>query len=279
MWAFTAQHLHISYSLFIPLSPSRHATSPITLTTTAATTTTSNCALSHVDKLLSLTTFSSSSLSLHFAKTFQKKSLAAHAISAAQPAALSTPLDTWRSLYKSRWYGNLFGRRLCCCRLFLHTYAFMLHVCVFVFMVFSPWDKHRFVVTSNGGCDGILSGGVCTSERKRARRRRALGKAADGCKSTACHIKRDSFYEHTFFYSPSLSLLLLKPLFMCLLSADNLFRQGLAISAAVFFCSISCIFQHCDGIVWTYRDLSIALYAQIYCKLQNVKQNFILRQT
>lgn len=91
-------------------------------------------------------------------------------------------------------------------------------------------------MTSDGGCDGILSGGVCATERKRARGRRALAKAADGCKSTACHIKRDSFYEHTFFYSPSfLLLLLLKPLFMCLLSADILFRQGLAISAAVFF--------------------------------------------
>lgn len=87
--------------------------------------------------------------------------------------------------------------------------------------------------------------------------RRALAKAADGCKSTACHIKRDSFYEHTFFYSPSflllLLLLLLKPLFMCLLSADILFRQGLAISAAVFF-AVFRIFT--NTVCWHCVDLS-----------------------
>lgn len=87
--------------------------------------------------------------------------------------------------------------------------------------------------------------------------RRALAKAADGCKSTACHIKRDSFYEHTFFYSPSFLLLslllLLKPLFMCLLSADILFRQGLAISAAVFF-AVFRIFT--NTVCWHCVDLS-----------------------
>lgn len=166
-----------------------------------------------------------------------------------------------------------FWRRLCCCRPFLHTYAFMLRVCVFVFMVFSPWDKHRFVVTSNGGCDGILSGGVCASERKRARRRRALAKAADGCKSTACHIKRDSFYEHTFFYSPSLSLslLLLKPLFMCLLSADNLSARAGNNSSSIF-CSISCIFQYCAmalcGLIEIYRSLSM-LKVIANCKMSS----------
>lgn len=130
VWAFTAQHLH-SHVLSLSLFPTEHATSPITLTTA----TTSNCALSHVDKLLLLPACSlppPALCTLLKLSKIKKISGSPRDISCTVGSAVDA---TWHLKVPLQvlliW--QPFWRRLCCCRPFLHTYAF---VCVYVYLWF-----------------------------------------------------------------------------------------------------------------------------------------------
>lgn len=141
-------------------------------------------------------------------------------------------------------------------------------------MVFSPWDKHRFVVTSalnddvgvdGCGCYSISSGGVCVSER-------ALTKQQTVVNQQHVILKEIHFMSILSFSCCCLS----RYLCVCCSYIDILFRQ-LARAAKInsVFCNTVCYTRMLCWFIEIYLDRAAAvLSCFIYCKLKNVKQNF-----